>query len=132
MQEKLCPSVRRGRRAGIAVAWLVLLAGQAAMAAPVTLTCTFANSISASGSGGGTGKRQWVYDVQAQTVDGHRVGETIDIKDGAYNRYFITDTAIGFATSSGVRHTVSRVDGSYTAFDANGKLNWRGQCVPAN
>ena len=123
-------SAWRGRCAASAV-FGVLLASQAAVATPVTLTCTFASNTNSTANGG-PGKRQWVYDVQAQTVDGHRVGETIDIKDGAYNRYFLTDTAIGFSTSSGVRHTVSRVDGSYTAFDATGKLNWRGQCVPAN
>ena len=115
---------------------LLVLTGHAA-ATPITLACNFAsdnyninNNINQNNNVRSVGKRQWVYDVQAQTVDGHRVGETVEIKDGAYNRYFITDTAIGFSTSTGVRHTVSRVDGSYKAFDANGKRNGAGLCTP--
>ncbi len=119
-------SVLRGAVcAGAAAMWSLLSTTQTAVAAPVTLVCT------AAGNAGAAAKRQWVYDVQAQTVDGHHVGDTIAINATAYNRYFLTDAAIGFSSSSGVRHTVSRVDGSYTTFDANGKANGRGQCVPA-
>ncbi len=119
----------------------LLLAAPQARSAPVTMTCTLAavdgiangtDGTDAGRTGKRSGKKQWVYDLQAQTVDGHHVGDPIAIKDGAYNRYFITDKAIGFTSSSGVRHTVSRADGSYTLFDANGKPNGSGQCAAAN
>jgi hypothetical protein len=49
----------------------------------------------------------------------------------AYNRYFISDNLIGFSTSTGVRHTISLVDGTYTAYGIDGKVNWTGVCAPA-
>ncbi len=115
-----------------AVSVALLLWAPQARSAPVTMTCTLAGAdATATGTAARSGKKQWVYDLQAQTVDGHHVGDPIAIKDGAYNRYFITDQAIGFTSSSGVRHMVSRVDGSYTLFDANGKPNGSGQCAAA-
>jgi hypothetical protein len=109
-------------KSAIAVAASLLLAGQA-VAAPTSLLCTFTKNVSG-------GQRVWVYDPVARTVDGHRTGETVNITAGAYNRYFITATEIGFSTSTGVRHTISLVNGNYSAYGADGKLNWTGTCAP--
>jgi hypothetical protein len=113
--------VRDGRHAIIAAA-LLALTGHAT-AVPVSLQCTFNKNV-------GGGERVWVFDAGTRTVDGHPVGEKIATAPGAYNRYFMTDTEIGFATSSGVRHVISRVDGSYTAYGVDGKARWTGTCTP--
>ena len=97
-----------------------------AQAAPVRLTCTFDRA-----NGANAAERVWTYDAEAHTVDGHRVGEKVSTVGTAYNQYFITDTLVGFSSSSGVRHTISRADGRYTAFGISGKVIWTGSCVVA-
>ena len=99
-----------------------MLGAQSAQAAPVRLNCTF-------NQGAGASDRTWTYDPVAHTVDGHRVGEKVPTAGGAYNRYFITDTLIGFSTSTGVRHTISLADGRYTAYGVNGSAHWTGSCT---
>src|SRR6185437_5200118 len=94
----------------IALAALTTLAvAQSAQAAPVRLTCTFDRN-----AGAAVSERTWTYDLEARTVDGHRTGEKIATVGNAYNQYFITDKLIGFSTSTGVRHTISLIDGRYT------------------
>ena len=105
---------------------LVFLATQQAEAAPVRLACTFAPGAAASAT-----ERVWTYDLAAHTVDGHRAGEKVPTVGNAYNQYFITDTQIGFSTSSGVRHTISLADGRYTAYGVNGSVHWIGNCSVA-
>ena len=97
-----------------------------AQAAPVRLTCTFDRA-----NGANAAERVWTYDAEAHTVDGHRVGEKVVTAGMAYNQYFITDTLVGFSSSSGVRHTISRADGRYTAYGISGKVIWTGSCVVA-
>jgi hypothetical protein len=105
---------------------LAFLGTQEAQAAPVRLACTFD-----AGAGVAAGQRTWTYDLEAHTVDGHRAGEKVPTVGNAYNQYFITDTLIGFSTSSGVRHTISLTDGRYTAYGANGSVHWTGACSVA-
>ena len=116
------------RQWAINAATVSLLISMAAMtanaiAAPVGVQCTFEKNIAG-------GARTWTVDLEARTVDGHPVDAQVPTVGAAYNRYFITPTEIGFATSNGVRHTISRVDGRYTAFGANGKIRWAGKCAP--
>jgi len=98
---------------------------QPAQAAPVRLACTF----DANKAGTAQNERTWTYDLETHTVDGHRVGEKVATAGNAYNQYFITDTLIGFSTSTGVRHTISLADGRYTAYGANGSVRWTGSCA---
>ncbi|HEY8100198.1 MAG TPA: hypothetical protein VIF82_05555 [Burkholderiaceae bacterium] len=105
------------------VATVLLITSVRVVAMPVTLHCTInKNQVSSA--------RDWVVDITARTIDGHRVGDKVTTVGGAYNEYFITDTEIGFATSTGIRHSISRTDGIYKAFGMDGKLIWTGSCSP--
>jgi hypothetical protein len=105
---------------------LVFVASQQAQAAPVRLACSFE-----PGAGVASNTRTFTYDLEAHMVDGHHVGDKVPTVGSAYNQYFITDTLVGFSTSSGVRHTISLADGRYTAYGANGSVHWSGTCSVA-
>lgn len=99
---------------------------QPAAASPVRLNCTFDRNTGAAAS-----QRTWTYDLEAHTVDGHRVGEKVPTFGSGYNQYFITDSLIGFSSNTGVRHVISLADGRYTAYGANGSVLWSGTCSAA-
>ncbi|HEY8025944.1 MAG TPA: hypothetical protein VIF60_15365 [Burkholderiaceae bacterium] len=107
----------------LAVVAMLLTANSQVYASPVRLLCSFDH-------GANGGARVWIYDPDTHTVDGHRMGEKVTTVGDAYNQYFITDDVIGFSTSTGVRHTISRADGRYTAYSKDGKPIWSGNCVP--
>ncbi len=122
---KYFSGLKKGSALGATLA-SVLIFSQPAIAAPVRLACTFDRNAGVAAS-----ERTWTYDLETHTVDGHRVGEKIPTVGNAYNQYFITDTLIGFSTSTGVRHTISLSDGRYTAYGINGSVHWTGTCVAA-
>jgi hypothetical protein len=99
----------------------LLITSSLVYAMPVTLHCTInKNQVKTA--------HDWVVDFAAQTIDGHRSGDKVNTVGGAYNQYFINDTEIGFMTSTGVRHVVSRADGMYKAYGVDGRLIWTGSC----
>ena len=123
MEKMMLYRLNRARYARAGVLLTLLLAVSAGVSAePVRLTCTPDKS-------GQAIARVWTYDAQAHTVDGHHIGEQVTLPNGAYNRYFMTDSAIGFSASSGVRHSISLIDGRYTAYGSNGQVIWTGTCT---
>ena len=116
---------------------LLLVAGQA-LAAPVKLNCI----VDWFGDGDPEFRKSFVYvfDVQAGTVNGIRIGETIHDNgpsDGKYystTQVYISDDKIGIIDGypnlphKSATTTISRVDGSYKTIRDDGKITQTGQC----
>jgi hypothetical protein len=108
-----------------AVAMLLACSSIQVSAAPVILHCTINRNQVIT-------RHDWVIDIGEHKIDGHPVDVKVPTVGGAYNQYFLNDAELGFVTSTGVRHAISRIDGLYRAFGVDGKVIWTGSCDTNN